>query len=179
MKLDHPYRGLTGGQWLRGNMHTHTTQSDGAKPPQHSTLGGIGRVEHRPPLGSLPAVGWESPHAAQPQRQMRDRQQRGLVPPVLVAGPIAKDPAIDAGSIGHPDGSQIVLGKLSGRAGFAARAAALGFRLGGEALERAFRRFQAVADRLPEVDDATLRAICGGSGPGGGLARSPGFALDL
>ena len=21
--LDHPYRGLTGGQWLRGNLHAH------------------------------------------------------------------------------------------------------------------------------------------------------------
>ena len=27
--LDHPYRSLTGGQLLRGNLHTHTTATDG------------------------------------------------------------------------------------------------------------------------------------------------------
>ena len=32
--LDHPYRDLTGGQWLRGNLHTHTTNSDGQYSPQ-------------------------------------------------------------------------------------------------------------------------------------------------
>ena len=88
---------------------------------------------------------------------------------------------IDPAEIGHPDGSQIVLGKLSGRAGFAARASALGFRLGGPALDRAFRRFQAVADQVAEVDDAAVRRIClgGGGGCGGGGLRTPGFALDL
>ena len=34
MKIDHPYRGLTNGEWLRGNLHTHTTNSDGANRPQ-------------------------------------------------------------------------------------------------------------------------------------------------
>ncbi len=88
---------------------------------------------------------------------------------------------IDPAHIGHPEGTRIVLGKLSGRAGFAARVAALGIELGGEALERAFHRFQALADRVPEVDDASLRALCrGGSGTGGaGLGAGPGFALDL
>ncbi|NLF32833.1 MAG: PHP domain-containing protein [Planctomycetes bacterium] len=32
--LDHPYTNLAGGRWLRGNLHTHTTQSDGARSPQ-------------------------------------------------------------------------------------------------------------------------------------------------
>ncbi|MCC6581286.1 MAG: CehA/McbA family metallohydrolase [Phycisphaeraceae bacterium] len=32
--LDHPYRDLTGGAWMRGNLHTHTTQSDGRCVPQ-------------------------------------------------------------------------------------------------------------------------------------------------
>jgi hypothetical protein len=32
--IDHPYRGLTGGQWLRGNLHAHTTRSDGKRPFQ-------------------------------------------------------------------------------------------------------------------------------------------------
>jgi len=34
MHIDHPYKNLTGGHWLRGNLHTHTTRSDGARPQQ-------------------------------------------------------------------------------------------------------------------------------------------------
>ena len=33
-KLVHAYDNLTGGQWLRGNLHTHTTRSDGSRAPQ-------------------------------------------------------------------------------------------------------------------------------------------------
>jgi 2-isopropylmalate synthase len=66
------------------------------------------------------------------------------------------DPAL----IGHPRGTEIVLGKLSGRAGFAARARALGFPLRGAMLEHAFRRFQRVADTQRVVDDAQVAAIC-------------------
>ena len=32
--IDNPYRNLTGGQWLRGNLHVHTTKSDGLRSPQ-------------------------------------------------------------------------------------------------------------------------------------------------
>jgi len=34
MKLTHPYGDLAGGQWVRGNLHAHTVQSDGAREPQ-------------------------------------------------------------------------------------------------------------------------------------------------
>lgn len=34
MRLEHPYQNLTGGEWLRGNLHTHTNRSDGAAAPQ-------------------------------------------------------------------------------------------------------------------------------------------------
>ena len=34
LSLVDPYGKLAGGQWLRGNLHTHTTHSDGARPPQ-------------------------------------------------------------------------------------------------------------------------------------------------
>jgi hypothetical protein len=34
MRLIHPYTDLNGGQWLRGNLHTHTTRTDGTRPPQ-------------------------------------------------------------------------------------------------------------------------------------------------
>jgi 2-isopropylmalate synthase len=84
---------------------------------------------------------------------------------------------LDPAEVGHPVGSAIVLGKLSGRAGFAQRAAALGFALRGAALDRAFARFQEVAARTREVSDETLAALCaGGEAP---EAASPGFALDL
>ena len=67
---------------------------------------------------------------------------------------------IDPAWIGHPTGSEIVLGKLSGRSGFAARVAALGIALSEAELEHAFRRFQRVAAVTPEVGDAELRVLC-------------------
>jgi 2-isopropylmalate synthase len=67
---------------------------------------------------------------------------------------------LDPQAIGHARGTEIVLGKLSGRAGFVARARQLGFCLTDAALEQAFERFQALADRQPVVEDDELRAIC-------------------
>ena len=67
---------------------------------------------------------------------------------------------IDPAEIGHPVGTEIVLGKLSGRAGFAARALKLGFALRGPALERAFRSFQELADRKREIVDTDVQRIC-------------------
>lgn len=67
---------------------------------------------------------------------------------------------IDPAWIGHPVGSEIVLGKLSGRAGFAARVADLGLVLEEAELERAFRDFQRVASATRELSDADLRALC-------------------
>lgn len=32
--IEHPYAGLNGGRWLMGNLHTHTTRSDGQREPQ-------------------------------------------------------------------------------------------------------------------------------------------------
>ena len=70
--------------------------------------------------------------------------------------------ALDPAEIGHPVGTEIVLGKLSGRAGFAARAQALGIELSPAALERAFARFQTLADARGEVGDAELRLLAVG-----------------
>ena len=66
---------------------------------------------------------------------------------------------LDPALIGHPVGSEIVLGKLSGRAGFASRLAALGFALDEAALARAFAAFQRVAAHSREVNDAQLREL--------------------
>jgi 2-isopropylmalate synthase len=67
---------------------------------------------------------------------------------------------LDPAAIGHARGTEIVLGKLSGRAGFVARARALGFQLTDERLEKAFECFQRLADSRREVGDEDLRAIC-------------------
>lgn len=34
MQITHPYENLIGGSWFRGNLHTHTTNSDGSYPMQ-------------------------------------------------------------------------------------------------------------------------------------------------
>jgi hypothetical protein len=34
MQIQHPYTDLTGGRWLRGNLHAHTNRSDGKRPAQ-------------------------------------------------------------------------------------------------------------------------------------------------
>ena len=69
---------------------------------------------------------------------------------------------LDPAAIGHERGTEIVLGKLSGRAGFLARVHALGIALPPDGIEAAFQRFQAVANGRPEVSDGDLAAICSG-----------------
>jgi len=68
----------------------------------------------------------------------------------------------DPAAIGRPGGTEIVLGKLSGRAGFVARLRALGVEIPFDGLDRAFERFQQLADHKRVVDDADLRAILAG-----------------
>lgn len=34
IEIEHPYGSLTGGKWLKGNLHAHTTNSDGRSEPQ-------------------------------------------------------------------------------------------------------------------------------------------------
>ena len=77
---------------------------------------------------------------------------------------------LDPRAIGHERGTEIVLGKLSGRAGFAERVRALGTSLDDAAMERAFRRFQQVANHRREVSDRELGEICAGSGAARGLS---------
>jgi len=67
---------------------------------------------------------------------------------------------LDPALVGNVAGTQIVLGKLSGRAGFAARVGALGLSVKGGAFEAAFARFQAVADERREIFDDDIRALC-------------------
>ena len=92
---------------------------------------------------------------------------------------------LDPAWIGHPEGTQIVLGKLSGRSGLRARAAQLGFQLEGDCLDRAFARFQELARERTTVEDRELRALCqeavasSGGEPAPAQPRPPGYSLDL
>ena len=66
---------------------------------------------------------------------------------------------MDPNEVGWTDGSQFVLSKLSGRAGFRSRLVALGFELEDEEFNDAFLRFQELADHKTVVDDRDLEAI--------------------
>src|SRR3954463_14647977 len=65
---------------------------------------------------------------------------------------------IDAGSVGQV-GSQIVLGKHSGRHAFSDTLAKMGITISGDALNSAFARFKELADRKVQITDADLEAI--------------------
>ena len=65
---------------------------------------------------------------------------------------------MDAADVGQ-EGGQIVLGKHSGRAGFADALAKIGISLEADDFARAFDRFKAVADRKIQVGEDELRAI--------------------
>ena len=66
---------------------------------------------------------------------------------------------MDPKEVGWVEGSQFVLSKLSGRAGFRSRLEDLGFELDGDEFNSAFDRFQQLADRKTVVDDRDLEAI--------------------
>ncbi len=65
---------------------------------------------------------------------------------------------IDASSVGQV-GSQIVLGKHSGRHAFSDSLAKMGITIQGDALNQAFNRFKELADRKVEITEADLEAI--------------------
>ncbi|MGH9302162.1 MAG: alpha-isopropylmalate synthase regulatory domain-containing protein, partial [Acidimicrobiales bacterium] len=65
---------------------------------------------------------------------------------------------IEASAVGQV-GSQIVLGKHSGRHAFADTLARMGMSVHGDALNSAFARFKDLADRKVEISEADLEAI--------------------
>jgi 2-isopropylmalate synthase len=66
---------------------------------------------------------------------------------------------MDPQTIGIPDGTQLVLGKLSGRHALQQRLEQLGYQLNNEELSRAFLAFKELADKKVEVDDRDLEAL--------------------
>ena len=71
-------------------------------------------------------------------------------------------------------GTQLVLGKHSGRAALGARLAELGMPLDQAALDRVFTRFKALADRRKQVTSADLEALAADDAP----EVTDAFALD-
>ncbi|MHB8262580.1 MAG: 2-isopropylmalate synthase [Acidimicrobiales bacterium] len=65
---------------------------------------------------------------------------------------------IDAATVGL-QGSQIVLGKHSGRHAFTASLEKMGIHAHGDVLDQAFKRFKDLADRKVEITEADLEAI--------------------
>ncbi len=65
---------------------------------------------------------------------------------------------MDPKSIGVP-GSQLVLGKLSGRAGLRKRLEELGYAMDNETLNSTFEAFKVLADKKKEVTDRDLEAL--------------------
>ena len=66
---------------------------------------------------------------------------------------------MDPVEIGIPQGTQLVLGKLSGRHYFKQHMEALGYELTDEEVNRAFAAYKELADKKIEVDDRDLEAI--------------------
>lgn len=66
---------------------------------------------------------------------------------------------MDPVEIGIPQGTQLVLGKLSGRHAFKQHMEGLGYELTDEEMTRAFSVFKELADKKMEVDDRDLEAI--------------------
>ena len=83
---------------------------------------------------------------------------------------------MDAREIGWPAGSEIVLGKLSGRHGFKSRLDDLGIELTHEEFERAFSAFKELADKKPEIDDRDIETLVGEERR---EAAEESFKLDL
>lgn len=81
---------------------------------------------------------------------------------------------IDADSVGQA-GSQIVLGKHSGRHAFGDTLAKMGITIQGDALNAAFTRFKELADRKVEITDADLEAIVAEEL---GTSLEPAFTLE-
>lgn len=66
---------------------------------------------------------------------------------------------IDPENIGIPNGTQLVLGKLSGSHAFAKHVEEMGFQLSDEQIAKAFTDFKKLADKKKNVDDRDIEAI--------------------
>ncbi|HVF15229.1 MAG TPA: alpha-isopropylmalate synthase regulatory domain-containing protein, partial [Acidimicrobiales bacterium] len=81
---------------------------------------------------------------------------------------------IDASAVGQV-GSQIVLGKHSGRHAFSDTLVKMGITISGDVLNAAFTRFKELADRKVQITDADLEAIVAEEV---GTRKGPTFVLE-
>ncbi|MCB1175670.1 MAG: 2-isopropylmalate synthase [Leptospiraceae bacterium] len=66
---------------------------------------------------------------------------------------------MDPKAIGIPSGTQLVLGKLSGRHAFKVHLEEMGYQLNEQEMQRAFEAFKELADKKVNIDDRDLAAI--------------------
>ncbi len=66
---------------------------------------------------------------------------------------------MDPNEIGIPQGTQLVIGKLSGRHAFKDKVSSLGYNLTDEELQRAFDMVKSLADKKVAIDDRDIEAI--------------------
>src|SRR6185312_14750380 len=66
---------------------------------------------------------------------------------------------LDPADIGIPQGTQLVLGKLSGRHAFKVHMEELGYELTEEEMSRVFAAFKELADKKMELDDRDIEAL--------------------
>jgi 2-isopropylmalate synthase len=82
---------------------------------------------------------------------------------------------MDPNEIGIPQGTQIVIGKLSGRHAFKDKVKSLGYNLEDEALQRAFDMVKSLADKKVSIDDRDIEAIIADQL---GKVENPAWILD-
>jgi 2-isopropylmalate synthase len=82
---------------------------------------------------------------------------------------------MDPTEIGVPHGTQLVIGKLSGRHAFREKVKELGYELSEEELQRAFDMVKALADKKVSIDDRDIEAIVSDQL---GEVENPSWSLD-
>jgi 2-isopropylmalate synthase len=82
---------------------------------------------------------------------------------------------MDPEEIGVPLGTQLVIGKLSGRHAFRDKVSQLGYELSDDELQRAFDMVKALADKKVAIDDRDIEAIIADQL---GKVENPAWTLD-
>jgi 2-isopropylmalate synthase len=78
--------------------------------------------------------------------------------------------------IGIPHGTQIIIGKLSGRHAFRQKLKDMGYDLSDDELQNAFDTFKALADKKSSVDDRDIEAIADAQL---GYVEAPAWTMEL
>ena len=85
---------------------------------------------------------------------------------------------MDPVSLGIPKGTQLVLGKLSGRHAFKAHLIEMGHKLNEDELENAFQKFKELSDKKVQIDERDIDSIIAIVGQNIDLITHPVWELD-